>query len=98
LIQAPAGTHAEAVAILGEAATMCATAGDSQQAVDYLNRAVEMEPGNAQLQGRLGKMLLRVGEPRAARRYLVAAADASTGRDRAELLATAATATAAVDG
>jgi DNA-binding CsgD family transcriptional regulator len=98
LIQAPAGTLAEAVAILGEAATMCATAGDSQQAVDYLNRAVEMEPGNAQLQGRLGKMLLRVGEPRAARRYLVAAADASTGRDRAELLATAATATAAVDG
>ncbi|MEJ1109508.1 MULTISPECIES: helix-turn-helix transcriptional regulator [unclassified Kribbella] len=98
LVQAPAGTLDEAVAIFGEAATMCATAGDPQKAVDYLTRAVEVEPGNAQLQGRLGKMLLRAGEPLGARRHLLAAADASAGRDRAELLGTAATATAAVDG
>ncbi|GAA0582450.1 AAA family ATPase [Kribbella sandramycini] len=98
LIQAPAGTLAEAVAVFGDAATMCATAGDVRKAVDYLTRALETEPGNAKLQGLLGKLLLRDGDPAAARRYLLAAADGSTGRDQAELLGTAATATAAIDG
>ncbi|MFI5733628.1 AAA family ATPase [Kribbella sp. NPDC051587] len=98
LVQAPAGTLAAAVAIFTEAATLCATAGDVDKAIDYLNRAIEAEPGNAELQSLLGKLLLRNGDPRTARRYLLAAADATTGRERAELLGTAAAATSAVDG
>ncbi|MFK4084691.1 AAA family ATPase [Kribbella sp. NPDC020789] len=98
LVQAPAGTLDDAVAIFTEAATLCATAGDVGKAIDYLNRAVEVEPENAKLQGLLGKLLLRDGDPRAARRCLLSAADVSAGRERAELLGTAATATFAVDG
>ncbi len=98
LVQAPAGTLDAAVTIFTEAATLCATAGDVDKAIDYLNRAIEVEPGNAKLQSLLGKLLLRKGDPRTARRYLLAAAEASSGRERAELLGTAATATSAVDG
>ncbi|GAB3920322.1 LuxR family transcriptional regulator [Kribbella albertanoniae] len=98
LVQAPAGTLDTAVAIFTEAATLCATAGDVEKAIDYLNRAIEVEPDSAKLQSLLGKLFLRKGDPRKARRYLLAAAEASSGRERAELLGTAATATSAVDG
>ncbi|TDD63287.1 LuxR family transcriptional regulator [Kribbella antibiotica] len=98
LVQAPAGTLDDAVAIFTEAATLCATAGDVGKAIDYLNRAVEVEPDSAELQSLLGKLLLRNGDPRTARRYLLSAAQATTGRQRAELLGAAATATSVVDG
>ncbi|WP_405059485.1 AAA family ATPase [Kribbella sp. NBC_01505] len=98
LVQAPAGTLEAAVAIFTEAANLCATAGDVEKAIDYLNRAVEVEPANAELQGLLGKLLLRNGDPLTARRYLLAAASGSTGRERAALLGTAASATSVVDG
>ncbi|WP_249044760.1 ATP-binding protein, partial [Crossiella equi] len=95
LVQAPRGTLPEAAEVLRKAAQVLLSAGDARTATAHLHRAVEESPADPALRAELGRALLRTGDPERAREHLRAAAD---GLPDAELVASAASATALVDG
>ncbi|GAA3459941.1 AAA family ATPase [Saccharothrix longispora] len=95
LAHAPRGALPGAAEVLRTAAAALLAAGDPDTAASHLRRAVEEHPDDAGLRAELGRALLRTGDAERARRELrTAAADLPD----AELLAAAASATAAVDG
>jgi len=99
LVFAPTGTLPTAAALLREAAAGLLADGDAPTAAAHLTRALDETPADRELQTALGLALLRAGEPADAREHLRAAARAAqTPRDRAERLASAASATSLVDG
>lgn len=95
LVQAPKGTLPDAAGVLRRAATALLAAGDAATAVAHLTRAIDEAPDDAGLRAELGRALLRCGDAAEAQRQLRAAA---AGLPDAELVAAAASATAAVDG
>ncbi|MFS8096227.1 AAA family ATPase [Lentzea alba] len=95
LVHAPKGTLPNAADVLRKAAAALMAAGDPQTAAAHLARAVEERPGDAALRAELGRALLRTGDAINAHRHLKAAAE---GLPDAELVAAAASATAAIEG
>ena len=99
LAVAPAFTLPGAGAILGTAADEALAEGDPATAADYLQRALDEEPGDVGLCARLGLALLDAGRHQlASERLLAAARGTEEPVARAELLAAAAFATLAVEG
>ncbi|MFJ5991176.1 AAA family ATPase [Lentzea sp. NPDC092896] len=95
LVHAPKGTLPNAAEVLRKAAATLLSAGDPRTAAGHLARAVDEKPGDAGLRAELGRALLRVGDAVNAHRHLKAAAQ---GLPDAELVAAAASATAALEG
>ncbi|MFD5825420.1 AAA family ATPase [Lentzea sp. NPDC060358] len=95
LVHAPHGTLPDAVEVLRKAASALLAAGDAHTAAGHLARAVDEKPGDAGLRAELGRALLRTGDAVTAHRHLKAAAQ---GLPDAELVAAAASATAALEG
>jgi DNA-binding CsgD family transcriptional regulator len=99
LLHAPAGAFDGAAALLRAAGARALATGDAATAAALLRRAGKEEPPTDNQEAELGRALLRAGEPGQAREVLLAAAArAPTGRTRAERLAAAADATAAIEG
>ncbi|ANZ38060.1 LuxR family transcriptional regulator [Lentzea guizhouensis] len=95
LIHAPKGTLPNAAEVLRKAASALMAAGDARMAAAHLTRAVDEQPNDAALRAELGRALLRTGDAVNAHRHLKAAA---AGLPDAELVAAAASATAAIEG
>lgn len=95
LVHAPKGTLPNAAEVLRKAASALLAAGDPRTAAAHLTRAVEERPTDAALRAELGRALLRTGDAVNAHRHLKAAA---AGLPDAELVAAAASATAAIEG
>lgn len=95
LVHAPRGTLPNAADVLRKAASQLLAAGDPQTAAAHLHRAVDERPNDAALRAELGRALLRTGNAVEAHHHLKAAA---TGLPDAELVAAAASATAAIEG
>lgn len=95
LVHAPKGTLPDAADVLRKAAATLLSAGDAQTAAAHLARAVDERPNDAALRAELGRALLRTGDAVNAHRHLKAAA---AGLPDAELVAAAASATAAIEG
>ncbi|PWK80934.1 tetratricopeptide repeat protein [Lentzea atacamensis] len=95
LVHAPKGTLPDAADVLRRAASTLLSAGDPQTAAAHLARAVDERPNDAALRAELGRALLRTGDAVTAHRHLKAAA---AGLPDAELVAAAASATAAIEG
>ncbi|MDT7782735.1 MAG: hypothetical protein QOF58_1154, partial [Pseudonocardiales bacterium] len=95
LIHAPKGTLPSAAEVLRKAASQLLAAGDPHTAAAHLQRAVDERPNDAALRAELGRALLRTGDAVKAHHHLKAAA---AGLPDAELVAAAASATAALEG
>lgn len=95
LVHAPRGTLPNAADVLRKAAATLLSAGDARTAAAHLARAVDERPDDAALRAELGRALLRTGDAVNAHRHLKAAAQ---GLPDAELVAAAASATAAIEG
>ncbi|HEX8867229.1 MAG TPA: AAA family ATPase [Lentzea sp.] len=95
LVHAPKGTLPNAADVLRKAASQLMAAGDAQTAAAHLQRAVDERPNDAALRAELGRALLRTGDAINAHHHLKAAA---VGLADAELVAAAASATAALEG
>ncbi len=94
LMAAPVGTLPDAADLLGRAAAESLAAGDPAAAAAELERALAERPGDTAIRRQLGRALLQAGRAVEAREHLRAVAELAGGaRERAELLAEAATAT-----
>ncbi|MFD9703281.1 AAA family ATPase [Lentzea sp. NPDC059081] len=95
LVHAPQGTLPNAAEVLRKAASALLSAGDARTAAAHLTRAVDERPDDPGLRAELGRALLRTGDAVNAHRHLKTAAQ---GLPDAELVAAAASATAALEG
>jgi DNA-binding CsgD family transcriptional regulator len=99
LVDAPLDTIDGGLGLLHRAGSRALGEGDAATAARLLSRVADEAPGDAELDAELGRALLRSGRPGDARAALLrAAAQLPRARPRALALATAAEATAILEG